>query len=254
METAPEGPSGEPLRLARVQGAIELRDVDFRYPGAAEKVLKDVTFSVSPGEHIAILGRVGSGKSTVARLLLGLYEQEEGLILIDGNDLRQLERATLRGNIGAALQESVLFTGSVRENITLGRASIDDDQMVRAAILSGTHEFIGQIANGYDLRLADRGEGLSGGQRQSIAIARALAGSPSIVVLDEPSSAMDNQTENALIERLKRELEGRTLLLITHRPRLLELVDRIIVMDKGSVVADGPKDQVLAKLKGPRAA
>ena len=152
------------------------------------------------------------------------------------------------------MQESVLLTGSVRENIVLGRPGIDDEEMVRAAQISGTHEFIGQIANGYDLRLADRGEGLSGGQRQSIAIARALAGRPPMMLIDEPSSAMDAQTEGALIQRLREELAGRTLVLITHRPPLLQLVDRIILMDKGKIVSDGPRDNVLKQIMRPRAA
>jgi len=157
----------------------------------------------------------------------------------------------LRRHIGVALQESVLLTGSIRENIALARAHVDDEELLRAANLSGTHGFIGQIANGYDLRLADRGEGLSGGQRQSIAIARALAGRPPLLVFDEPSSAMDSQTETALIQRLQEELKGRTLVLITHRPPLLALVSRILLVDKGRIVADGPRDEVLKQLTRP---
>ena len=152
------------------------------------------------------------------------------------------------------MQESVLLTGSVRENIALDRPQVDDEELLRASGVSGTHQFMGAIANGYDLRLADRGEGLSGGQRQSIAIARALAGSPAMVIFDEPSSAMDSQTETALIQRLQTELKGRTLLLITHRPPLLALVSRIILMDKGKIVADGPRDEVVKQITRPRAA
>src|SRR5262249_41464547 len=158
---------------------------------------------------------------------LGLYPPEDGLIMIDGTDIRQLDPTDLRNHVGSAMQESVLLTGSVRENIALDRAAVNDEELIRAAEISGTHQFMGQIANGYDLNLADRGEGLSGGQRQSIAIARALAGRPPIVVMDEPSSAMDAQTETGLIQRLQQELEGRTLILITHRPPLLQLVKRI---------------------------
>ena len=254
MEMPPEGPEGEPLRLNRPEGRIEFRNVGFRYPGAAERALDGLSFTIAPGEHVALLGRVGSGKSTIARLVLGLYPPEEGVILIDGTDIRQLDPASLRRHVGAAMQESVLLTGSVRENIALGREGIDDEELVRAATISGTHQFMGQIANGYDLRLADRGEGLSGGQRQSIAIARALAGRPAIMIMDEPSSAMDAQTEGGLIQRLTDELKERTLLLITHRPPLLQLVDRIILMDKGKVVADGPRDQVLKQIMRPKAA
>ena len=254
MQMPPEGPTGEALKLSGVEGKIEFRGVSFKYPGAPERALNDVSFAIEPGEHVALLGRVGSGKSTVARLILALYPPEEGLVMVDGTDVRQLDPASLRTNVGAAMQESVLLTGSVRENIVLGRPGIDDEEMVRAAQISGTHQFMGQIANGYDLRLADRGEGLSGGQRQSIAIARALAGRPPIMLMDEPTSAMDAQTEGALIQRLREELQGRTLVLITHRPPLLQLVDRIILMDKGKIVSDGPRDNVLKQIMRPRAA
>jgi ATP-binding cassette subfamily C protein LapB len=248
MNLPPEGPEGEGLKLAGLKGRIEFRNVSFKYPGAAEKTLEDLNFVIQPGEHVALLGRVGSGKSTIARLILGLYPPEEGLVMIDGTDIRQLDPLEMRRYIGAALQESVLLTGSVRENIGLGRAHVDDEELLRSSELSGTHQFMGSIANGYDLRLADRGEGLSGGQRQSIALARALAGRPPVLVFDEPTSAMDAQTETALIQRLREELKDRTLVLITHRPPLLALVSRIMLIDKGKVAMDGPRDEVLKQI------
>jgi ATP-binding cassette subfamily C protein LapB len=254
MELPPEGPEGEGIQLSTIKGKIEFRNVSFRYPGANEKALDGISFVINPGEKVALLGRVGSGKSTIARLVLGLYPPEDGLVMIDGTDIRQLDPDQLRASMGVALQESVLLTGSVRENIVLGREDVDDAELVRAAELSGTHSFMGQIANGYDLRLADRGEGLSGGQRQSIAIARALAGKPPVLVFDEPSSAMDSTTETALIQRLQEELKDRTLILITHRPSLLALVGRIMLIEKGKVMADGPRDDVVRQITRPKAA
>ena len=160
----------------------------------------------------------------------------------------------MRGLIGTALQEPVLLSGSVRENIVLDRGHVDEAEMLRVAELSGTHGFMGRLANGYDLRLADRGEGLSGGQRQSISLARALAGKPQVLVFDEPTSSMDQGTEAQLIHRLEAELKGRTFVLITHRPALVRLVDRIVIVEGGKVVQDGPRDAVLQSLQRPRAA
>ena len=248
-----EGPAGIPLRPAALKGALEFRNVSFRYPGAAERALSEVAFSIAPGERVAMLGRVGSGKSTIARLALGLYQPEDGLVLVDGTDLRQLDLTQLRGRIGAALQESVLLTGTVRENIALGRA-LDDDELIRLARLSGAHDFLGRMADSYDLVLADRGESLSGGQRQAIALARALAGDPPLLIFDEPTSAMDSQTEATLIDRLADAVAGRTLLVITHRPSLLRLVDRIILVDGGRIAADGPRDEMIRRMSVPTTA
>ncbi len=253
MEQPSEGPD-EPLKLAKLNGKIEFRNVSFRYPGASEPALNGINFTIEPGERIGILGRIGSGKSTITRLILGLYPPADGLVMIDGTDIRQLDPAAFRTQIGVAMQDSVLMTGSVRENIVLGRPGLDDAEMLRASELSGTHQFMGQIANGYDLKLADRGEGLSGGQRQSIALARALAGKPPMLVFDEPSASMDAQTEQGLIERLQNEVQGRTMVLVTHRPPLLQLVQRIIVMDRGKIALDGPRDQVMQQLTRPKVA
>ena len=248
MERPPEGPGADAIAIDRTRGEIELRNVTFQYPGAATKALDGVSLTIRPGEKVALLGRVGSGKSTLARLILGLYPPQDGMVLFDGIDIAQLDPDSLRRSVGSVLQEPALFSGTIRENIALGRDTVDDEEMLRAARLSGTDMFASRIPRGYDLRLVDRGEGLSGGQRQTIAIARALAGRPPVLVMDEPSSAMDAQTETDLITRLREELSDRTLVVVTHRQPLLALVDRIIIIEDGKVRADGPRDAILAKI------
>lgn len=244
MAQPPEGPAGAGLQIGNVQGAIEFRNVDFRYPGAAELALSDVSFRMEPGERLALIGPIGSGKSTIARLVIGLYPPSSGLVLIDGSDIRQLAPKSLRAKVGALFQDNVLFTGSIRDNITLGRDDIDDEEMLRASKVSLAHDFIARLPHGYDVILADRGEGLSGGQRQSIAMARSLIGKPPIIVLDEPTSSVDSETEGRLLNNLRGEFAGRSLILITHRPSLLALVDRVILMAQGRVVLDGTPEDI----------
>ncbi len=231
-----------------VKGAIELKNVSFSYPGQKLPALTDVSFRIAPGERVGLIGRIGSGKSTIEKLVLGLYEPDTGAVLIDGIDVRQLDPADLRRNIGCVPQDIVLFQGSIRENITLGAPFVDDAAVLRAAAVSGVEDFVSRHPSGYDLNVGERGEMLSGGQRQAVAIARALLLDPPVLVLDEPTSAMDNGAESRFIQRLARELAGRTLLLVTHRASLLVLVERLIVMDGGRIVADGPKEKVLKAL------
>jgi ATP-binding cassette subfamily C protein LapB len=255
MMTQPaEGPSGSGLQIGQVSGGIEFRDVDFRYPDAAEQALTKVNFRINPGEHVALIGPIGSGKSTIARLIIGLYPPTSGLILIDGTDIRQLTPLSLRSKVGALFQDNVLLTGTIRENIMLGRPGIDEEEMLRASKISRAHDFISQFPSGYDLRLSDRGEGLSGGQRQSIAMARALVGKPPILVFDEPTSSVDTDTEARLMQNLRQEFEGRTLILITHRPSMLGLVNRVILLARGRVAMDGTPEQITGRLKGIAAA
>jgi ATP-binding cassette subfamily C protein LapB len=248
MATDGEAGRTPPLRRPRLAGCISFDRVSFGYPGSDSAALDGVSFSVAPGERVAIIGRVGSGKSTIARLLLGLYAPDRGAIRIDGTDLRHLHPDDLRANIGAVLQDVVLFTGSIRDNIALDDAAIDDDAVRAAARLSGADDFVAALPRGYQQPLADRGEGLSGGQRQAIAIARALAGNRSILLFDELTSAMDSASEGRLIDRLASALDGRTVLLVTHRHSMLRLVTRVILVDGGRVIADGPRDTVLAAL------
>lgn len=244
MHQPVEGPSGLGLAMGQLTGAIEFRDVDFRYPDAPELALSNISFRIEEGEHVGLIGPIGSGKSTIARLMIGLYPPTSGLILVDGSDIRQLTPSDLRGKIGALLQDNVLLTGTIRENILLGRDDVGDEEMLRASRTTLAHDFISRFPHGYDLNLADRGESLSGGQRQSIAMTRALVGSPPIIVMDEPTSSVDSDTERRLMENLRKEFEGRTLVLITHRPSLLRIVDRIIMMSNGKLVMDGTPESI----------
>jgi ATP-binding cassette, subfamily C, bacterial LapB len=209
---------------------------------------------IQPGEKVAILGRIGSGKSTVARLLLGLYEQDEGLVLADDTDLRQINPSDLRANIGVVQQDIWLVSGTLRQNIAIGGYRPSDAAILDASTVAGVHEFSSQHPLGYDMVLGEKGEGLSGGQKQAITIARALVGNPPILVMDEPTSMMDVQTEKQVLQSLKSHCVDKTLIIITHRTSLLELVDRVIVLDKGKVVADGPKAMVMQAPSNPSAA
>lgn len=231
-----------------LNGAIEFKGVAFTYPGQKLPALSEVSFKIAAGERVGLIGRIGSGKTTIEKLMLGLFEPEQGSILVDGTDIRQLDPADLRRNIGCVPQDVMLFQGTLRENITLGAPYADDAAVLRASQLAGVEEFAARHPLGYDLNVGERGEALSGGQRQSVAVARAVLLDPPILVLDEPTSAMDNGAENRLMARLSREIHGKTLILVTHRASLLALVDRLIVMEAGRIVADGPKEKVLKAL------
>jgi ATP-binding cassette subfamily C protein LapB len=233
--------------MARPQfkGAIEFREVTFTYPGAARPTLQNVSFRITPGERVAIIGKVGSGKTTVAKLVLGLYKPESGSVLLDGVDVRQIDPADLRSALGVVLQEVWLLGGTVKQNIALGARHPTDAQILQAAKVSGVEDFISLHPEGYGLRLGERGEGLSGGQRQAIAIARALVGKPPILVFDEATSAMDVGAEAALLQRIRAELDGRTFIAITHKSTMLQLATKIIVLDQGRVTAQGTPEELL---------
>jgi len=238
----------------RLTGAIELRDVHFAYPGQKQGAISGVSLHIRAGERVALVGRIGSGKSTLLSLLMCLYRPDKGEILFDGIDSRQIEPAALRHDIGSVLQDIWLMSGTVRENIALGGDDPTDEEIIAAAQLAGVHDFVSLHPDGYAMMLRERGAGLSGGQRQAIAVARALVGNPPILLLDEPTSATDVPSEQALIERLKRIPQGRTVVLVTHRPTMLALVDRMIVIEQGKVIADGPKAEILSRASQPPAA
>jgi ATP-binding cassette subfamily C protein LapB len=232
----------------KIKGSIELQNVSFSYPQQEAEILKNVSFRMNPGEHVAVVGRMGSGKTTLAKLILGLYEPTTGTIAVDGVDIRQLDPTVLRRLMGYVPQDVILFYGSVRENIVLGAPHADDVELLRVAKIAGVSEFADRHPRGYEFTVGERGAGLSGGQRQSVAIARALLFDPPVLLVDEPTNSMDNQSEAKLRAALSDALVGKTFMLVTHRSSMLELVDRIVILDNGAVVADGPKAEILEAL------
>ena len=235
-------------RLSRpdLTGEIEFKNVSYTFPGAKSPLIRDLSLKISAGQKVAIVGRMGSGKSTFARLAAGLLQPTEGAILIDGVDLRQIDKSDLRRNVGVMLQETWLFSGSLRENIQMGYFEYDDEHLLNVAKLSGVDDFVSGHPSGYDMMLKERGEGLSGGQRQSINLARALLHEPNLLILDEPTSSMDTTTERAVLDRLNAWLQHRSLMVVTHRNSLLRLADRVLVFDKGAVVADTTPESLKA--------
>ena len=243
------------IHRPEIRGEIEFRNVTFGYPDC-EPMLKNVSFKINAGESVVFLGRVGSGKSTIQKLILGFYAPQEGSVLVDGIDLRQLDPADLRRNVGCVGQDSILFYGTLRENIAYGAPYADDSAVIASAELAGLRDFVNKHPRGFDMHIGERGESLSGGQRQSIAIARAFLMEPPILLLDEPTSSMDYTTENEFKVRLgrfaKRFSPGKTLVIATHRSSLVDLAERIIVINEGRIVADGARDQVLESLRTGR--
>jgi len=238
------------------QGSIAFDDVTFKYPRGAENALEKVSFKIAGGERVGIIGRVGSGKTTVGRLMVGFYEPQDGRVLVDGIDQRQYDPADLRAGIGFVLQDTDLFYGKLRDNITFGRPASTDDEVVAAARLSGVEAFIAGHPLGYEMPIAEGGSSLSGGQKQAIGLARVLIRKPKVVFLDEPTAHFDVRSEADFLERLKALAEQNlTVIISTHRLSLLSFVDRLLLFDKGKLVADGPRDKVLALLQGgPRRA
>jgi ATP-binding cassette subfamily C protein LapB len=255
MQAPVERPAGKTfIHRPRLRGAIQFREVSFRYPGQELVSLNRVSFSIREGERVGIIGRVGSGKSTLAKLIVGLYAPQEGTILVDGNDIRQLDPGDLRRNIGYLPQNLVLFAGSVRDNLLIGAPHLDDAALLRAARLSGLEEHVNRHPKGFDMPVGERGEALSGGQRQAVALARSFVLDPPMLVLDEPTHAADHSSEERLKARLAEAFPERTIIVVTHRESLLSMVNSLIVLDAGRVVAHGPKEAVLKALAEGRVA
>lgn len=250
MKSPVERPSGQTfISMPVMKGKIEFRDVLFRYPNQKTPALRGITFSLNQGDRYGIIGAVGSGKTTIERLIMNLYQPESGSIMIDGVDVRQIDPADLRRNIGVVQQTPYLFYGSVRENITLGHEAVPDAAVLRAAEMAGVMNFLRDSEAGLDTQVGERGENLSGGQRQAIAIARALLYDPPILLLDEPTASIDPGSERRLYNHLKELVKGKTILLVTHKSAVLGLVDKLILMDRGRIIADGARDDVIQKLQ-----
>ena len=240
------------IHRPEITGDIEFRNVSFSYPGQGEAALQNVSLRITPGEHVVILGRTGSGKTTLQKLMLGLFQPADGVIRIDGIDLRQLDPADLRRNVGFVGQDATLFYGTLRENIAIGAPYADDSAIVQAAEVAGLSQFVNRHPKGFDMLIGERGESLSGGQRQAVAIARAVLMEPPVLLFDEPTSAMDFSTEGDFKTRLSHFAAHKTMIIVTHRTSLIDLATRIIVVDDGRIVADGPRDKVIEALQAGR--
>ncbi len=247
---APTDESPTALQAPPLTGAVEYRDVTFGYPGQPA-VVERASLRIKPGERVGIIGKLGSGKSTMLKLLLNQYEPTLGTVLLDNLVSTHLEPLSTRRQIGYVPQDVTLFHGTLRENIEMGRVRSDDTALLDAMKLACLDDIVAQLPEGVATQVGERGERLSGGQRQTVAIARALLAKPKLLLLDEPSSMVDPATEQKLIERL-RGLKHTTIVLVTHRMAMLALIDRLVVMDRGRIVADGPRDQVLQALSAQR--
>jgi ATP-binding cassette subfamily C protein LapB len=255
MERPVERPAGDNfVHRPTLRGDIEFRNVKFAYPGRQDAALDGLSFKIAAGERVALIGKVGSGKSTIQRLILGLYHPTEGAVLLDGIDLRQLDPADVRRNLGYVSQDVTLFYGTLRDNITFGLPYADDSAVLAATELAAMSGFINRHPRGFDMPVGERGESLSGGQRQGIGLARAVLHNAPILLLDEPTSAMDFSTESQITNAITQFAQNKTVVLVTHRTSLLSMVTRVIVIDNGRIVADGPRDRIMEALSTGRIA
>jgi ATP-binding cassette subfamily C protein LapB len=240
-----------PISRPKLTGEIEFKNVSYSFPNATQPTITNLSFKISKGQKVALVGKMGSGKSTLSRLIAGIIEPTEGSILIDGVDVRQIDPADIRKNIGVMLQDSWLFSGTIRENIQMGFNEYDDDHVLKVCKIAGVDEFVGSQPKGYDLEIREHGVGLSGGQRQTINLARSLLHDPTILLLDEPTSSMDQGTEKKVIKELNEYCAQKTMVIVTHRNPILSIVDRVFVLESGKIITDQTPDQLgIKKVSG----
>ena len=249
MKLPVERPEGKRfISRDKIEGKIEFKNVSFAYPDETKKSLDNVSFVINPGEKVGIIGKMGSGKSTLHKLMINLYEATEGSILLDDLEINQLDPADLRKQTAYVPQESTLFNATLRENIIYKNPNADDKAVLKAASIGTVDQFVNLHPLGFDMRIGEQGYGLSGGQRQSVNVARAFTNEAALCLLDEPSNSMDNTTEALLLRRMKLATQHMTVVLVTHKSSMLDMVDRLILMDQGKIIMDGEKSEVIKKL------
>ena len=244
-----EGETNAGIKVQNL-GQIVWSRIGFNYPNATVPSLIEISAKIEPGERIAIMGRNGSGKTTLIKLTAGMFQPSQGALTFDKLGSNEIETSTLCSKLSVVLQDIYLFAGSIRENVLMGRENIEDENLLQALECSGVNDFLPRIPGGLDAVLTDRGQSLSAGQRQAIALARALVNNPEILLMDEPTAALDLNSEQAFVRNLQPILDGKTLITVTHRLPVLELVDRIIVLAEGKIALDGPKEKILEQLQG----
>ena len=246
LNTPTEQTTNKPITLNQINGEIKFDSVNFRYTPSSNLVLKDINFTIKPNTSIGIVGRSGSGKSTITKLIERLYIQTSGAIYIDSIDIRHLNPYILRQNIGVVLQDNYLFSGTIKENISMSATGASMEDIIRVAKISGAHDFISELASGYDTQVGERGSSLSGGQKQRIAIARALLNNPRILIFDEATSALDYESESIITNNLKEIKKDKTFIIIAHRLSTVKDCDTILVMDKGEMVESGTHSELMS--------
>ena len=227
-----------PISRPSFDGEIEFKNVSFSFEGAGQPTINNISFKIPAGQKVALVGKMGSGKSTLSKLIAGILEPTSGAILIDGVDVRQIDQADIRKNIGIMLQDSWLFSGTIRENIQMGFNEYEDDHVLKICKVAGVDDFVGSQPKGYDLEIRERGIGLSGGQRQTINLARSLLHDPKVLLLDEPTSSMDQGTEKKVVGSLTEFSKDKTMMIVTHRNPILTMVDRVFVLENGKIISD----------------